>query len=300
MAGDGMTIGHVPGVCFGPGERFDDLLERDDISEVHVGSFTYRSHYGNLGTRQATVSDGAGVITAADCRNPGITAVASSLPAMHASAREDYKQLRVSITSDGYEPDELPDLARMCAQAGVDVLEIDVSCPYVWHDGSSTLVLGFDDDALAAVLGSIQLAIADCTPRAVELRLPPYHDRSVVHVHQPNASLPHVHKPNLKRSLRCIKHFPFVSGVVLHGGMPQVRALNERGRELLETTDGVGILEGRLLRSSALEHVEESFPLSRHLHVHARGGFARRADGAEARACGASGVQFDAGALGYT
>jgi dihydroorotate dehydrogenase len=299
MVGEHMTISHVPGTCFGAGDRFEQLLQLDDLTEIHLGSFTYRAHYGNFGVRHVPLDGGIGTIVAADHRNPGIAALEAQLPGLLGSVHEDDKLLRVSITSDGHEPDELPDLAQVCASANVDVLEIDLSCPYVWHDGSTLSTLGFSDDAIATVLGSVQYAIADCTPRAVEVRLPPYHDRFPVHVHRPNAALPHVHSPNLKRALRCIRHFPFVSGVVLTAGMPQVRAVDRYNRAFLETSDGLGVLDGSLLLSSTIEHLEAARVFTRDLRVIARTGITNRNTIAEVRASGASGVQIDAAALGH-
>lgn len=143
----GVPLEHPVLNAAGTAKSHDDVarLARSAVAAVTVGSITLEPREGNAGEVYAT-RDGYAV-NALGMPNRGAPFYREALPEMAAVAHAAGKPLIVSVA--GFDPDEYGELAHLAADAGADLVELNLGCPNVWSDGSQHRIASFDPDLVA-------------------------------------------------------------------------------------------------------------------------------------------------------
>ncbi|WP_076825393.1 MULTISPECIES: dihydroorotate dehydrogenase [unclassified Frankia] len=140
-------------------------LARSAASAVVVGSITRDARAGNSG--EVYWSGPGGSLNALGLPNRGISYYREQLPAMVDAAHNHAKPLVVSVA--GFAADEYADLARVAADAGADLIELNLACPNVWDGGQQKRIACFDPGQTEAICAAVEAALAAASRPA-----PPY------------------------------------------------------------------------------------------------------------------------------
>lgn len=136
---------------FGFGYEFADLYDINILGSLSMKGTTKAPRFGNPTPRIAEIPDG--LINSVGLQNPGVEKVISEeLPKL----RQVYSK-PVLANISGFSVDEFVDCAKKFDDAeGVDILEINISCPNVHGGGMS---FGTDPKAAAAVTEAVKKAV---------------------------------------------------------------------------------------------------------------------------------------------
>ncbi|MGE4426899.1 MAG: tRNA-dihydrouridine synthase [Solirubrobacteraceae bacterium] len=122
-----------------------ERLVASSVAAVTVGSITLQARAGNAGEVYASRPGCA--VNALGMPNRGADFYRDALPGMVGLAHARSKPLIVSVA--GFAPEEYGELAHLAADAGADLVELNLGCPNVWEDGSQHRIASFDPDLVA-------------------------------------------------------------------------------------------------------------------------------------------------------
>lgn len=100
------------------------------MTRITVGSITEKPRDGSLGEVYYFHPQEQWSLNSLGLPNPGIVAYRNSLPIMVKTAHDAGKELWASVA--GFSPVEYANMTAACFQAGVDGVELNLSCPNVW------------------------------------------------------------------------------------------------------------------------------------------------------------------------
>jgi dihydroorotate dehydrogenase (NAD+) catalytic subunit len=132
--------------CVGFGREYSRYFDLNDIGAICVKGLTLHTRDGNPPPRVAETP--SGMLNSVGLQNPGADAfIRDELPWL--------KQFNCKIIANisGNHPDEYAELAWKCSCAGVDMLEVNISCPNVKQGG---IVFGVDPAAAAEVTRAVK------------------------------------------------------------------------------------------------------------------------------------------------
>ncbi|MCL2545948.1 MAG: dihydroorotate dehydrogenase [Oscillospiraceae bacterium] len=127
--------------CVGFGREYSELFDLNNIGGICVKGMTLKPRAGNPAPRCAETP--SGMLNAVGLQNPGVDAfIQDELPWL--------RQFRTKVIANisGNHEDEYAELAWKLANAGVDMIEVNISCPNVKDGG---IVFGTSPDAAKAV-----------------------------------------------------------------------------------------------------------------------------------------------------
>jgi dihydroorotate dehydrogenase (fumarate) len=144
----GVALEHPLINAAGTAKSRDDVarLARSPVAAVTVGSITLQPRDGNGGEVYATRPGHA--VNALGMPNRGADFYRDELPHMAELTRAAGKPLVVSVA--GFSPEEYGELAHLAADAGADLVELNLGCPNVWDDGHQHRIASFDPELVAA------------------------------------------------------------------------------------------------------------------------------------------------------
>jgi dihydroorotate dehydrogenase (NAD+) catalytic subunit len=132
--------------CAGFGREYGQYFDLNSIGAISVKGLTLQPRDGNAPPRVAETP--SGMLNSVGLQNPGVDAfIRDELPWL--------KQYNCKIIANisGNHPDEYAELAWKCSCAGVDMLEINISCPNVKQGG---IVFGVDPEAASEVTRAVK------------------------------------------------------------------------------------------------------------------------------------------------
>ena len=113
---------------FGFGREYGEFYDLSELGAVCVKGLTLRPREGNAPPRIAETP--AGILNAVGLQNPGVEGfIRQELPELR---RHD---VLVIANLSGNSPEEYGEMAAMLSDAGVDMLEVNISCPNVKAGG---------------------------------------------------------------------------------------------------------------------------------------------------------------------
>lgn len=127
-------------------------LARTPIAAIMVGSITVEPRPGNRG--DTYWSGPAYSLNSMGLPNNGAAYYKQHIPKMVAEAHGVGKPLFMSVA--GFSPGEYADLANLASEGGVDLIELNLGCPNVWHKTTQERIACFDPILVAAVLQEIE------------------------------------------------------------------------------------------------------------------------------------------------
>ncbi|KQC38554.1 dihydroorotate oxidase [Frankia sp. ACN1ag] len=128
-----------------------DVFARSAVAAIVVGSITRQPRTGNAGN--VYWPGRVYSINALGLPNRGLDYYGAHLPGMVERAHEAGKPLIVSVA--GFDVGEYRELAEVVAQAGVDLIELNLACPNVWDGGAQKRIACFDPGQTAAICTAV-------------------------------------------------------------------------------------------------------------------------------------------------
>jgi dihydroorotate dehydrogenase (NAD+) catalytic subunit len=132
--------------CVGFGREYGQYFDLNDVGAICVTGLTLQPRDGNPPPRVAETS--SGMLNSVGFQNPGADAfIRDELPWL--------KQFGCKIIANisGNHPDEYAEMAWKCSCAGVDMLEVNISCPNVKQGG---IAFGINPAAAAEVTRAVK------------------------------------------------------------------------------------------------------------------------------------------------
>ncbi|MDR0987424.1 MAG: dihydroorotate dehydrogenase [Ruminococcus sp.] len=133
---------------YGYGREYESLFPLETLGGISVKGTTLMPRSGNKPPRIAETA--SGMLNSVGLQNPGVDAfIANELPYLKT------KDIAVIANISGNSPEEFAELARKLDIDGVDILELNISCPNIREGGKS---FGADPVTAAAVTRAVKAA----------------------------------------------------------------------------------------------------------------------------------------------
>ena len=127
-------------------------------TRITVGSATLDPRAGNIGDTYYFHPMDCWSLNTLGLPNVGMHEYDQLLPQMVQEAHNNGKELWFSVA--GFSPEEYADMTRRAFMAGVDGVELNLSCPNVWGKNGRKAIPAFDAEMLKRIYG----AVADALP----------------------------------------------------------------------------------------------------------------------------------------
>jgi dihydroorotate dehydrogenase len=217
-------------------KTIEDLLsfaevEDEDLDEITAGSFTHHKRSGNKEPTFEETGPGSGsYFNSVGLRNGGLKYLKANIDSMIDAAGA--KRLRISVAP--LEPDDLSVLIAFLSNYPVVTLEVNTSCPNVWHDGVQKPLICHTVAAFERTL-RVVVKVRDDLRTAVKI-----------------SALPDAIRQDIVEWC----HFLGVDEIVLINTRPNVPAIDKDGKRLLSVP--LAGLSGRAIQEEALEEVRKT------------------------------------------
>lgn len=149
-AGSVKTMGDVIKAC------------KSAATRITVGSITSEFRAGNIGETYYYHPVDLWSMNSLGLPNIGMESYAHALPYMAQKAHEHGKQLWVSVA--GFTPEQYASMTARCFLAGVDGVELNLSCPNVWGKSGRKAIPAFDREMLSRIYGEVGTALLTGPP----------------------------------------------------------------------------------------------------------------------------------------
>ncbi len=149
---------------FGYGLEYNEFYPIETLGGISCKGTTLRERQGNEGPRIAETP--AGMLNSVGLQNPGAEAFINTyLPLLR------QKDITVIANIAGHSLDEYREVARLVSDAGIDMVELNISCPNVREGGMS---FGTSCDSAATVTGAVRAVckrplIVKLTPNVTDI-----------------------------------------------------------------------------------------------------------------------------------
>ncbi|MDR0904427.1 MAG: dihydroorotate dehydrogenase [Ruminococcus sp.] len=133
---------------YGYGREYESIIPLETLGGISVKGTTLLPRSGNKPPRIAETP--SGMLNSVGLQNPGVDAfIKNDLPYLRS------KDIAVIANISGNTPDEYAELARKLDIPGVDIIEVNISCPNIREGGKS---FGADPKAAGAVTAAVKAA----------------------------------------------------------------------------------------------------------------------------------------------
>ncbi|MBI5037559.1 MAG: dihydroorotate dehydrogenase [Candidatus Kerfeldbacteria bacterium] len=209
-------------------------FSRSATAMIMVGSATIESRLGNSG--DVYYHDTYFSLNSIGLANPGIEYYRRNLPEMNQISHGVGKPLGFSIA--GFTPDEYAMMAKVAAEAHVDLIELNLGCPNIWDGGKQKRIASFDPTMIAAILDAVTRQIG--TSCRLSVKLSPIAD-------------PYL----LQQVGSCLSAYPIVKAITVCNTFPNALALKTNGQPEITPASGLGGLAGAALKPIALGQIHQ-------------------------------------------
>lgn len=163
------------GVCKRPdGKQGWRALLYSPAAAIVIGSVTSEPRAGNPGSNYYHDDVRGFSLNALGLPNPGIGYYLGELPSLLDQARDMSPRKLIGLSIAGFNPEDFGDLAEQAAEAGVDFIEMNSSCPNVRDGGKPHRVICYDPEAFEECLTQVGRRVGTSVP--VSVKLSPYLD----------------------------------------------------------------------------------------------------------------------------
>jgi dihydroorotate dehydrogenase (fumarate) len=147
-----------------------EYLACSDTAAIMVGSITVEPREGNAGV--VYWSEPRFSLNSRGLPNRGMVCYREMLPRMVDVAHYKNKPLFLSVA--GFSPKEYADLATLGFDCGVDLVELNLGCPNVWHGSVQKRIACFDSQLVAEILRCVETAVG--ADARIALKISPFSD----------------------------------------------------------------------------------------------------------------------------
>ncbi len=151
------------------------------MSRIMVGSITAQRRTGNIGDTYYFHPQERWSINSLGLPNIGMDEYKKTLPYMAQKAHEYGKQLWASVS--GFTPQEYAQMTAACFKAGVDGVEINLSCPNVWGGSERKIIPALDWNLTYEIVAAIRAELGelwDDRRKRIALKLSPTDDYDLI------------------------------------------------------------------------------------------------------------------------
>lgn len=214
-------------------------LARSASSAIVVGSITYEARDGNSGE---TYWSGPGYsLNNRGLPNLGITYYQERLSQMVEISHKANKPFFLSIAPKGKDYlHELPELLIMANMAGVDLVELNLSCPNLWTTNNFSRIFCFDLDSCYVLFRRINSLRSYYGLKNLKtaVKLSPF-----------------TNPDELAKMATMISSYDYIQAITTTNSFPNALVLNEQGKPQLSPDNGLGGLAGSALKPIGLGQV---------------------------------------------
>lgn len=165
-------------------KHMDEVIKacKGPMSRIMVGSITKEPRIGNIGDTYYFEPSKKWSMNSLGLPNMGIRAYENGvLQAMSQTVGEYGKELWSSVS--GFSPQEYAHMTAACFRAGVDGVEVNLSCPNVWGTGGRKIIPALDWNLTYEIVAAIRVELSECwdTYRDhIALKLSPTDDTELI------------------------------------------------------------------------------------------------------------------------
>lgn len=251
-----------------------ERLAQTASAAIVVGSITVEPREGNSGNVYHCEESFS--VNALGLPNPGLPYYETHLPRMVRVAHDSGKPLIVSVA--GFSPKEYCALAMRAYAAEADLVELNLGCPNVWHDGRQKRIASFDMELVASIAELARACLGDGA--RFTIKLSPFSDPAGL---SEVASCPAFQG---RTDHRC-------DGVVCCNTFPNACAVDDAGAPRISTVGGLAGFAGRAYKPIAIGQVRQlRAHLPADMPIIGVGGIWTGADVRDFLVAGASAVQI--------
>ncbi|MDO8435982.1 MAG: dihydroorotate dehydrogenase [bacterium] len=214
-------------------------LARSAAAAIMVGSITLEPRAGNEG--DIYYSEEHFSLNSLGLPNPGKLYYKKYLPEMAAIAYDFGKPLFVSVA--GFNPHEYAVLAGLAINSGADLVELNLSCPNVWDNGSQKRIACFDLSLIQEILFQVIERVG--LEAKLAIKISPFSDPFLF-----NELAKLIHCQNLIYGLNVVKVITAVNT------FPNAISFN-KGKPVITIGDGLAGLAGPALKPIALGQIRQ-------------------------------------------
>ncbi len=207
-------------------------LVRSNTAAVMVGTITLKQREGNSG--EVYWANEIFSLNSLGWPNPGSPYYRQHLSEMVSLAHDSGKPLFISV--GGFNPAEYALLTELAFQGGVDLVELDLSCPSIRDKDQQKRIPCFDPQSVEETLRCVEEKVGKEAKLAVKLS--PFSD--------PFA---------LRKIAKVIGEFKVVKAVTTSNTFPNAFSFNENGKPQITPGDGLAGLGGPALKPIGLGQV---------------------------------------------
>lgn len=245
-------------------------LVRTPTAAVMIGSITVTPREGNPGN--VYWADNFYSLNSMGLPNPGLPYYEKNFHEMVALTHGVGKPLFVSVA--GFTPHEYALLALKSVKGGVDLVELNLSCPNTWEGGNQNRIACFYPELVFAILGRVKREIG--ADAKVSVKLAPFSDPGI-----------------LSEVAQVLKDTPLVKAVTAVNTFPNAFAVDPSGTSWITFADGFAGLAGTALKPIGLGQVKQLRSwLPNNVDIIGVGGISRGRDIVDYLSCGAKAVQI--------
>lgn len=250
-----------------------EALANSCVSAIMVGSITVEPREGNKGNVFWTSPDGQFSLNSNGLPNKGAEFYKAKLPKMVEIAHEAQKLLFVSVA--GFTPEEYALLAEISFGAGADLVELNLSCPNIWHDQEQKRIPCFDPKLTKDIVSAVRVGVDAIRHAKLAVKLSPFSDPYQMSV-----------------IVDAFCYFDVVKAVVMTNTFPNGFSLDEKGNPVITFGEGYGGISGPVLKPFVWGQIKQlrAF-LPERVDIIGCGGITTGRDVADFLAAGATAVQ---------
>jgi dihydroorotate dehydrogenase (fumarate) len=206
-------------------------LARSATAAIMVGGITIPER--ELGSGTTFKSNSLFSLNAMKLANPGAKYYKKHLPEMVRIAHQSGKALFVNVAE--FVPCNFARLTKLCFEKGADIVELDLSCSSCLEEQEDIICLDFG--LVKEILEATTEAVGEEAKIAVKL--------SALY-------------PSLIRQIaQVISHFKLVKIVTTSNTFPNALAYDDKGRQWIDSKDGLAALGGPALKPIAIGQVKQ-------------------------------------------
>jgi dihydroorotate dehydrogenase (fumarate) len=205
------------------------------LTHVVLGSFTPEAKPGSSGGTNFWVGPDGTATNSIQLKNGGAPYLAKHGRQMVDTLNEADKKAVISIAAET--PEDYALMARIAADIGADVIEVNAGCPNVYHDGKRGPIASYDEDALLNIVGAMVMEQAqhqDKTPWWLKVS-------------------PMANPLDLEWIAKVVKSSN-CSALVATNTFPAVSLYHDDGRPFLDVANNYGGMSGTALKPTALSN----------------------------------------------
>lgn len=132
-----------------------EILSKSSCGAIVVGSISLKPRSQNTGHGYWRHKERFYSLNSYGMPNGGMPYFKQKLPTIAKVAHANHKVLIANLV--GFTPEEFIELIKLAQDSGVDLVELNLSCPNVWDDGKQKVILSYYPDLINELLKKILL-----------------------------------------------------------------------------------------------------------------------------------------------